>query len=172
MRATKLLIALSLICAGCGSAEQPQWAKTVAAYEVPLPTNSDKARFLGILSNQAKAAGFHLDVATDDELRALSEVSPITMNAAVWRGPDDQEVVASAMDFKTHIGRVWLTFSAGQDAGKAARFRERLMPLIKAAWPDTASLPITPDGGIPLDEDLVRTSSGYVVRPSAAAKYH
>ncbi len=94
------------------------------------------------------------------------------MNAAIWRGKDDEELVASAMDFKTHIGRVWLTFSAGEDTGRAAQFRERLMPLIKSAWPDTTSLPIMPNGAIPLEGDLVRTPSGYIVKPSTVAKYH
>jgi hypothetical protein len=166
-----LVIALSLICGGCEAAEQPQWAKTVAAYEIPLPTKADKARFLGILRDQAEADGFHLDASTDEELRILSEVSPITMNATVWRGKDDEEPVASAMDFKDHIGRVWMTFFLGQDTAKALRFRERLVPLIKKAWPDTISLPIMPSGAIPLTDDLVRTPSGYVVKPSAAAKY-
>lgn len=167
----KLVVALSLICGACGSTEQPKWAQTVAAYEIPLASKADKARFLAILRDQASADGFHLDASTDEELRILSDVSPMTMNATVWRGKNDEEPVASAMDFEDRIGRVWLTFSLGQDPAKASRFRERLMPLIKKSWPDTISLPITPNGGIPLAEDVVRTPSGYIVKPSAAAKY-
>jgi len=37
-------------------------------------------------------------------------------------------------------------------------------------WPDTLALPIMPTGAIPLASDLVRTPTGYVVRPSAAHK--
>lgn len=167
----RLIAALSLICAGCGATEQPDWAKTVAAYEIPLPTAGDKALFLKLLQEKAEASGFHVDAATQSELKALSEVSPISFNAAVWRGKDDDEAIASAMDFKDHLGRIWLSFSLGQDPKRSARFRNALMAAIEKSWPDTAPLPIMPSGSIPLTEDLVRTPFGYVVKPSAAAKY-
>jgi hypothetical protein len=167
----KLVVILSLICADCGTTEQPEWAKTAAAYDIPLPTAADKARFLGLLRDQAKASGFHLDAATGKELRVLSEVSPITLKATVWRGKDDEEPIASAMDFKDHIGRVWLSFSMGQDAARSLRFRKKLMPVVQKMWPETTALPIMVNGAIPLTDDLIRTSSGYIVKPSAAAKY-
>ena len=162
---------LSLICAGCSASEQPKWAKTVAAFDVPLPTAADKARFLALYKIQAKAHGFHVDAATPHELQVLSKVSPITFNATVWRGEDDDEPIASAMDFRDHIGRIWVSFSLGQDPGRSSRFRESLVSEMKRAWPDTRSLPIMPSGAIPLSEDLVRTPAGYVVKPLAAAKY-
>ena len=168
-----LRIALSfvLVCAACGVAEQPKSAKTVAAYEVPLPTPSDRQRFIALLTEKAQAAGFHVDAATDEELKATSAVSPQTFNATVWRGKDDEEPIASAMDFQDRLGRVWISFSLGEDPARSRRFRDGLMPAIKASWPDTASLPIMPNGAIPLTEDLERTSQGYIVKPSAAAKY-
>ena len=151
--------------------EQPKSAKTVAAYEVPLPTPSDKRRFLALLTQKAEAAGFHVDAATDEELNATSEVAPQTFNATVWRGKDDEERIASAMDFPDGLGRVWISFSLGEDPVRSRQFRQALVPAIKGAWPDTASLPIMPNGAIPLHEDLVRTPQGYIVNPSAAAKY-
>jgi hypothetical protein len=120
---------------------------------------------------EAEAEGFHVDAASPQELETLSKVSRITFNASVWRGENDEESIASAMDSSVRIGRVWLAFSLGQDPERSKRFRERLIPKITAAWPDTAALPIMPSGAIPLTEDLVRTPSGYVVNPSAAAKY-
>jgi hypothetical protein len=167
----RLVLGLALICAACGPVEQPKSAKTVAAYEVPLPTPSDKRRFLELLTQKAEAAGFHVDAATDDELKATSEVSPQTFNAAVWRGKDDEELIASAMDFEDRLGRVWISFSLGEDPVRSRRFREELMRAIKDGWPKTASLPIMPNGGIPLTRDLVRTPQGYIVNPSAAAQY-
>jgi hypothetical protein len=165
------IAALALICTGCGVAEQPEWAKTVSAYEVPLPTDADKARFIELLRREADAEGFHVDAATPQELEVRSEVSPITFSAGVWRGENDEEEIASAMDFQDHPGRVWLLFSLGQDPDRSRRFRERLLAKIRSAWPDTASLPITPSGGIPLSADMVRTPAGYVLKPSAAGKY-
>ncbi|WP_129586410.1 hypothetical protein [Sphingomonas montana] len=166
----RLILCLLVICIACSVAEQPKWAETVAAYEVPLPTDADKARFIQLLREEGKARGFHVDAATRDDLLIQSEVSPMTFNASVWRG-DDEESMASAMDFKDRIGRVWIGFSLGQDPVRSARFREKLVPKIKKLWPATASLPIMPSGAIPLTEDLVRTAAGYSVKPSAAAKY-
>ncbi|RYD43478.1 MAG: hypothetical protein EOP63_09540 [Sphingomonadales bacterium] len=162
---------LLLLCAACGVVEQPKSAETVAAYEVPLPTASDKRRFLALLTKKAEAAGFHVDAATNDELRVASEVSPQTFSASVWRGKDDEEPIASAMDFQDRLGRVWISFSLGQDPVRSSQFRTSLMPAIQDGWPETASLPIMPNGGIPLTRDLVRTPNGYIVDPLAAKTY-
>lgn len=167
----RVVLTLFLMCAACGVAEQPKSAQTVAAYEVPLPTPVDKLRFLAVLSQKARAAGFHVDAATDEELKIASEVSPQTFNATVWRGKDDDEPIASAMDFEDHLGRVWISFSLGDDPVSSRHFREGLVAAIKDGWPETASLPIMPNGGIPLTRDLVRTTQGYIVNPNAAAKY-
>jgi len=171
MKSYAIALLACFAVSACGTAKQPESAKTVAAYEVPLPSPTDKRRFIQLLTAKAEAAGFHVDSATDDQLKTMSEVSPITFNATVWRGKDDEEPIASAMDFQDHIGRVWISFPLGDDPALSARFRESVVPAIKAEWPATASLPIMPSGAIPLTEDLVRTPSGYVVKPSAAAKY-
>ena len=163
----RMILSLSLFCAACGFNEQPTWTKTVAAYEVPLPTAADKARFTRLLVKEAEAEGYHVDVATPHELAN----QPISFNASVWRGVDDEESMASAMDFQDRIGRVWIGFPLGQNPQLSARFRDKLVPNIKREWPNTASLPIMPNGAIPLTEDLVRAPKGYVVKPSAAAKY-
>ncbi len=162
---------LLLLCAACGVAEQPKSAETVAAYEVPLPTASDKRRFLALLIDKAEAAGFHVDAATNDELSVVSEVSPQTFSAAVWRGKDDEEPIASAMDFQDRLGRVWISFSRGQDPVRSSRFQTSLISAIQDGWPETASLPIMPNGSIPLTRDLVRTPNGYIVDPLAAKAY-
>ncbi len=166
------IIGLSFLCAACGAAEQPEWAETVVAYEVPLPTDADKGRFLDLLRKEAEAHGYHVDASTPQELEVRSEISPMTFSAAVWRGKDDEESMASAMDFQDRIGRVWIAFPRGQDSRRSTRFRQSLVPKIKSVWPDTASLPIMPSGAIPLTADLIRTPSGYVVNPAAAAKYN
>jgi hypothetical protein len=168
LRAALILL---LLCSSCGAVERPKSAKTVAAYEVPLPTVADKSRFLALLSEKSEAAGFHVDAATDAELKTMSEVSPQTFNATVWRGKDDEEPIASAMDFEDRLGRVWISFSLGEDPVRSRQFRESLIPAIENGWPETASLPIMPNGGIPLTKDLVRTPNGYIVDPAAAAQY-
>jgi len=163
-------VVLALLLGSCSPVPQSASLRTVAAYEVPLPTAADKARFLELMRIHAVGEGFHLDAATPAELEAQSSVSPITFNASVWRG-DDDEVIASAMDFQDHIGRVWITFAKGEDPVRSARFRDRLMPMVQRTWPGTAALPIMPNSSIPLVNDMIRTSSGYRVIPSAASKY-
>ena len=170
-RLIRAILALPLLNAACGPVEQPKWLKTVVAYEVPVPNAADKARLVGILRKDAAAEGFHVDVETEDQLKVQSEVSPMTFAAGVWRGKNDEEPIANAMDFQDRIGRVWVTFALGQYPARSARFREAVVSDIKGAFPEAASLPIMPNGGLPLTRDLIRTPSGYTVNPSAASKY-
>jgi hypothetical protein len=163
------IIWMALLCAAC-SAPQPTSLKTVAAYEINLPTDADKARFLRILRKVAEEDGYHVDAASAPELAAMSDVSPITFNASVWRG-EDEESMASAMDFQDRIGRVWLSFPKGENPDRSTRFRGKLIKQVQLAWPDATRLPVMPNGGLPLTGDLVRTSSGYAVKASERAKY-
>lgn len=164
-------IALLLACTACGVAPQPESIRTVAAFEVPLPTPAERQAFLTLLRLESEAHGFHVDAATTEELQSLSEVSPMTMNAAIWRGENDDEVVASAMDFRDHLGRIWITFNKGEDPPRSIKFREALMRKVVRRWPQTLSLPILPTGGVPLSSDLIRTPTGYTVNPSAEGRY-
>ena len=126
---------------------------------------------MSLLSQEAKAEGFHVDSASADELKQLSEVSPITINAAVWRGKDDDEAVASVMDGADHLGLAWLTFSESEEPERTARFREKAMRRIMLRWPATLSLPIMPTGSIPNPYQLQRTNEGYKLRPEFASNY-
>ena len=100
-----------MICAliaGCGVATQPESAKTVAAFEVPLRSETDRAQFLSVLRAAAGAEGMHVDVESAQDLAQETQgVSPAfakTMNASVWRGANDDEAVASAMDQSRPLG--------------------------------------------------------------------
>jgi hypothetical protein len=146
----------------------------VAAFEVPLQSEADRTEFLAVLRAAAKAEGMHVDAASREQLESEAKVSPqfeMTVNAAVWRGANDDEAIASAMDQHDHLGQIWITFSKGKDPTLSSRFRERAMHEIMLRWPSTLSLPIMPTGAIPLPRDLVRTPNGYVVNPSEAHKY-
>lgn len=169
MRRTALVLLFA--CSACGVASQPKTARTVAAYEVPVPNASDRNALLGLLSEEASAEGFHVDADTDEENRQLSEVSPITINAAVWRGKNDDEAIASVMDGADHLGLAWLTFFRSDEPERTAQFRQRVLKKIMVRWPATQTLPIMPTGAIPLHQDLVLTKDGYRVKRSAASKY-
>jgi hypothetical protein len=161
-------------CAACGVAPQPASNETVAAFEVPLLTAQDRAAFLAVLRDAAKAEGGHVDAASDDELRQTSDAMPearMSIYAAVWRGQDDDENWATVMDQADHIGRVWITFARGKDEALASRFRDHAMKDIHARWHNPLSLPIIDRRTIPLHRDLVRTSSGYKLKPSEASRY-
>ncbi len=115
----------------------------------------------------------HVDAASSNELGQMAKTMPattMTLNAAVWRGAKDEEVVASAMD-QDHVGLVWIVFLRGKDPILSSRFRESAMREILLRWPGTLSLPIMPTGAIPLHRDLVRMPNGYIVNPSEAYRY-
>ena len=103
----RLAIAIALICSAC-DATQPANDPTVAAFEVTLATADDRNHFLNMMREEAKASGFHVDAVRADELKTLSNVSPMTFSAAVWVGKDVKEPVASAIDFKV----IWVRFGS------------------------------------------------------------
>ena len=162
------------MCVACGVAQQPESAKTVAAFEISLPTKDERDEFLAVLRREAEAEGLHVDAADEQRLIQTGRDIPaakMTLHAAVWRGTDDNESEAVIMDQADHLGRVWIMFSKGEDPRLASQFREKAVRAIFARWPDTLILPIMPTGAIPLHGDLVRTPKGYKVTTSAAAKY-
>ncbi len=127
-----------------------------------------------VLRAAAKAEGMHVDAERKQDLENAVRVSPLfemTMNLAVWRGPNDDEAIASALGQHDHLGHVWIMFSNGIDPSLSSRFRERAMRAIQLRWPATLPLPIMPTGAIPLEADLVRTPAGYVVKASEAHRY-
>ena len=175
MRVRWVLAIMTLpVVAGCGVAQQPESARTVAAFAVPLPSEADREQFLAVLRTAAAAERMHVDTESKQDLENAARASPLlemTMNAAVWRGANDDEPIASAMDQHDHLGEVWLTFFRGKDPALSRGFRERAMRAIELRWPDTLSLPIMPTGAIPLHDDLIRTPDGYVVKASEAHRY-
>jgi hypothetical protein len=168
----RVLVLFTLLLAGgaCGVSTQPVSSETVAAFEVPLPTATDRALFLTVLGDVARAEGAHLDAATNDELRKTAAAIPqakMSIHAAVWRGSDDKESWATIMDQADHLGQVWIMFSRGEDEIQAHRFQVSVMRQIRARWPDTLSLPIIDRRTIPLHRELVRTPDGYRLNQSA-----
>jgi hypothetical protein len=137
------IVALSiLLVGGCAPTPQPESAKTVAAFEVPLPSETDRSQFLAVLRGAAAPEGMHVDAESSENLKAEAKAGPsfeMTMKAAVWRGANDDEVVASAMDQFDHLGRVWIMFSRGKDPKLTDRFRESAMREIMLRWPSTLS---------------------------------
>jgi len=162
-------ILMAFLCAAC-SAPQPTSLETVAAYEINLPTDADKASFIKILQKAAEDEGYHVDASSPSELAAMSDVSPITFSVSVWRG-DDEESMASAMDFRDRLGRVWLSFPRGEDPNRSTRFREKLVRQVQETWAGATPVPVMANGALPLTGDLVRTSEGYEVKASERSKY-
>ena len=171
------VIALSLCVTivECGVAAQPESLKTVAAFDVPIHSEAERDEFVEVLRAAAKEeVGLQVDATSLEELASLAKVDPNTartVSAGVWRGSNDQEPIADAMDWPDHPGEVWITFARGQDIALSNRFREHLMRRIQQRWPGTLPLPIIESRSIPLFRDLVKTPTGYVLNPTAAARY-
>ncbi|MEJ1960948.1 MAG: hypothetical protein WDO56_05130 [Gammaproteobacteria bacterium] len=167
-------LAILVVVAGCGVTNQSESAKTVAAFAVPLPSAADRDQFLLVLRAAADAEGMHVDAASRESLEKVAKVMPdseMTLHAVVWRGSNDDEPIADAMDYRDHLGEVWIAFFKGEDPALATRFRERAIREIMLHWSGTLPLPIMPTGAIPLHRDLLRTPGGYVVKPSEARRY-
>jgi hypothetical protein len=169
-----VLIATCTFIGGCAAERQPESLKTVAAFEVALPSERDRNEFLSVLDAAAKLEGMHVDSIANAELARegnSNQAFKQTMLAVVRRGSNDEDVIASATDQLDHLGRIWILFSRGKVPAMATRFRNRAMREITLRWPGTLTLPIMPTGSIPVASDLVRTPTGYVVKPSEAHKY-
>lgn len=162
-------LALFLLSAACAIAKQPDSARTVAAFEIPVATADDRQELLTMLSEVAQAESLHLDAATREELQASSVTYRQTISAAVWRGKDDDESIASVMDAPDHLP--WIMFSKGKDEKLSRRFRDRAVSRVMARWPNTSSLPIMPTGAIPHPRQLIRTPRGYVVSAETLAEF-
>ncbi|MBT0670979.1 hypothetical protein HT136_21645 [Novosphingobium profundi] len=168
---TALLPILIALAPACAPAKPRPAQETLEAWDVPLPDAAARKGFLATLDAAARKQGYHLDAATDADVRAISPPGmPITLNAGVWRGRDDAEMMASAIEM-VRPGHAWITFLRGEDPARSARFRTALMAEIRHRWPQTARLPVLPAGNIPHPRDLERTATGYRLRPEAAAIY-
>lgn len=173
---TAVLLAVSLPV-GCMRASQPvpqpQSARTVAAFEVPLTTAVDRADFLTILSAEAAAEDLDVKVETAQEMERWAEVSPDlrrSIHAIVYRGGDLRQTEARVTD-QFNFGHVSIVFSRGEDSALARRFRERLMSRTIERWPETISVPVAQTGSLPNTADLVRADHGYEIDPAKTAQY-
>ncbi len=171
-----LLLAISLPV-GCIRAlqpvPQPESARTVAAFEVPLTTSVDRADFLTILSAEAASEGLDVKVETEQEMERWAEMSPElrkSIHAIVYRGGDLRQTEARVSD-QFHFGHVWISFAQGEDPALARRFRNQLMSRTVERWPETLSVPVAETGSLPHKEDLVRRDHGYEIDPARLPEY-
>ncbi|MBW0151918.1 MAG: hypothetical protein KXJ53_11970 [Phenylobacterium sp.] len=169
-----LVISLPVGCIrACQPVPQPESARTVAAFEVPLTTAVDRADFLTILAADAAAEGLDVKVETAEEMERRAEISPIvrgSIHAIVYRAGDIRQIEARVSD-QFQLGHVWISFRQGEDVALARRFRERVMARTIERWPETLSVPVAQTGALPLKEDLVRGDHGYEIDPAKLAGY-
>lgn len=152
---------------------QPESARTVAAFEVPLTTAVDRADFLTILSAEAAVEGLDVNVETAQEMERWAEMSPElrkSIHAIVYRSGDFGQTEARVSD-QFHFSHVWISFNEGEDPALARRFRERLMSRTTERWSETLSVPVTQTGSLPHKADLVRGDHGYGIAPAIMAQY-
>jgi hypothetical protein len=170
-------------CAGVFFFPRPQPAslKTVAAVEVPLRTSADHADLLAMLQRVARQQGLHVDDGTKQWIqfrRSASPNEPVvaddvltkTIYATAYRGSDDSDLEID-VDDGGHQGRAWLTFIRGEHPDLAARTRVQLIADIRRRWSDARSIPVMPNGALPLATDLTWTGTSYVVKPDRLATY-
>lgn len=148
----------------------------VEAVEIPLDVATEREELVALLTAEASQhRGLHVD---DVSLRSahyhansdiLEPHQRPTLSVTVWRGKDDDQLVATVSDL-FHRGRVYATFNRGEDPERETPFREAAIDLIRKRWPETKTLPIVA-GGLPNPEDMELTGGGYKIRQSAAKDY-
>lgn len=170
------LLAISLP-SGCFWASrpvpQPASQRTVAAYEVPLPTAQDRADFLTIIAAEAAVHGLDVRVETPEEMAAWARMSPDlrrSLHASIFRGGDLHKTEAEVSD-RFHLGHAWIHFARGDDPELARRFRDGLMARLVQRWPEILRVPVAQTGSLPHREDLIVGSDGYEIDPAKMAGY-
>src|SRR5437764_9595465 len=120
-------IAFLLLVAACSPVDQES-VRTVAAIEVPLRSDADRADLLAMFRRAAAAAGLHVDDGSAEgrdferEANMLEPQDRLTLNVGVWRGADDDELEIEADD-QFHPGRVWVSFLRGSQPNRSIRMR-------------------------------------------------
>ena len=173
------ILALSILgLSGCTPSPADQEAMNyVEAIEIPLKGRLERLELYELLDAQARRhKGLHVDDVSDRSEKfyrheeVLKPNERPTVEITVWRGKDDDQLVAAIGDVM-HRGRVWATFSRGQVPELERPFREAALAAILARWPKSQVLPVLPSGGLPLARDVVMTEEGYRIQASQGQIY-
>jgi hypothetical protein len=114
---------------------------------------------------------------------AFSDTSP-----RVQRISNGRQTLAFQIDRPLTNGHLWaeiearaigneptlITFAQPLDKGIVAdsnRGRAEILAELRRQWPQTAEVPMLPDGGLPRQEDLRNTSAGLRIDRAAARRY-
>lgn len=171
----RLAVGIGLLLAMACTSNQKA-AHWVEAVEIPLNVATEREELVALLSREASQhSGLHVDDVSIrseryyDDSDILKPDQRPTLSITVWRGKDDDQLVATVSDL-FHRGRVWATFNRGESPELETPFREATIALIQKRWPETKTLPILA-GGLPHPKDVVLTDAGYKIRQSAARSY-
>lgn len=175
MRASLISTLMALTLIACTPNQEPM--RYVEAIEIPMDVQTERHELATILAAAAKEdGGLHVDDTTVRTVRFHADSKALepnfrpTISMAVWRGDDDNQLVASVTD-TMHRGRVWATFNRGEDPDQESHFRRSAVLAVKARWPRTKTLPILPSGGLPHARDIISTPDGYRIKFSEAGSY-
>lgn len=168
-RALALVSAVALTA--CGAAEQPEWIETVHAVGIKTSSPVDRRDLVATLEKVAREQGHHVDASTDAELEYVGAVHRQTINACAWKGRDDDETLACAMDFEDLPGLVYLTFNKGSEPKTNDAFREAALAALEVRFGPLPTIPIMSSGSLPLAQDLVLEDGHYTVDEHALDRY-
>jgi hypothetical protein len=128
MRSKIALVLSALLAAGCTPDQDA--ARYVEAIEIPLEVATEREELADLLSGEARRhPGLHVDDVSiryaryHEDIDLLEPNQRPTVSISVWRGEDDDELVATVGDV-FHRGRVWATFLRGENPEQETPFRE------------------------------------------------
>jgi hypothetical protein len=142
----------------------------VRAIEVPIRSGADRQDLKNIMKRHGDKSGLDFVDTSESWANAPPEFRK-TLYFALDRpmkGREEWEVEAYDEGRGTDP---WVIFFYGVDPASAKTSRDFLVSVLRERFPESLEVPTIASGGLPFREDLVRTSSGYEIRPDRAAAY-
>jgi len=163
--------AVLLVLTGCAKPGGRVFRYADAA-EIPVAV-TERDQLAGLLAAFAQRNGLYFRDTSPRAQRTSNgrQTLALAMERTLTTGRPWAEVSVTA----TGNGPALITFidpplsSASADSASG---RVQLLAEIKRKWPATLAVPVLPDGALPRQEDIRRTTQGIRIDPARAAAYH
>jgi hypothetical protein len=149
---------------GCGG------RAVATAQAIELPHSSEPELSAILRAHAARQRMFF----TDYSAWPQSGSDPVTVSLVLYRPIAGKEWPEVTVDEAGHPGIPWVEFVDSwvpQETVAARASRASIVAELRARWPNLREVPVLPDGGLPLRDDLRFTPNGYKVAALAAPNY-
>jgi hypothetical protein len=139
------------LAAGCGTSKSLRYAD---AMQVPI-SSSERGQLAEVLRASAKHERFFFR--DDSDYMRQTTNGQFTVYMTLYRPLES--------------GGEWPEVQVVRYSKAATETRARIIDALRARWPKVSKIPILPDGGAPLAQDVVATPQGNKIRADKAGTY-